>query len=779
MTRALPVLLLAVLPGAAHALTGGPDAFGYSFIDSDEAHGPVYSWTDISTTGTATGITDDGEELIPLPFTFWFYGNPYTQVSVGDGALVFGTDGDINNRNECVPGNNRDGDDALALPMWDDLNAEQSKGGDVYWEIQGTAPEQRLVIQYEAIPHYDAETAYTFQAILLEDGYQILFQYASVGGPEADYDYGASATVGIQADQMVGLEYSCESGEVLHDELAVLFWVECDDEDGDGAGACEGDCDDTDSGVGPTVPESDDGLDNDCDGLIDEDFVAVGDIVISELLQDARTVEDRYGEWFELYNASSRDIDLQGWTFSDSGGTVTVDVSLPVAPGEYLLLADSDDPGRNGGLAGVDWVFDYDVMHLNNSGDDLIVTMGSTVIDELSYTPPVWPVTEGISMYLDPGFLDAALNDSEVPWCVTPFEAEYDYPGAGVGDYGTPGVENPSGLCCHDDDGDGWDVCEGDCDDDDASRFPENPELADLVDNDCDGLVDEDHVVEGMVVVTEIMDDPYAVDMDRGEWIELYNAGDIDLNLYGWRVADSLGDGFLIDIDLILESGGYAVLAVDADPDRNGGVDPVDYSYDYDSFPLDSFTDDDVQLLLGELTVSTLSYSNDPPWPSALGRSSFLCPGLEATGGSSEADAWGLTPTEADFDYGAGDYGTPGQANVAADTDGDGTGACDGDCDDSDPSIGPDAEELCDNNIDDDCDGLVDDDDDDCGGSVVDTDDETGEPPVVDDTGPDDTGEADKDGCEGCASGGAAGGGGLLGLLLAGLVVRRRRRLVP
>jgi MYXO-CTERM domain-containing protein len=425
----------------------------------------------------------------------------------------------------------------------------------------------------------------------------------------------------------------------------------------------------------------------------------------------------------------------------------------------------------------VDWVFDYNVMHLNNSGDDLIITMGSTVIDELSYVPPIWPVTEGISMYLDPNFLDAELNDSEVPWCVTPFEAAYDYPGAGVGDYGTPGTANPSGLCCHDDDGDGWDVCEGDCDDDDASRFPENPELADLVDNDCDLLVDEDYVVEGMVVVTEIMDDPYAVDMDRGEWIELYNAGDIDLNLYGWRVADALGDGFLIDVDLIIEAGSYAVFAVDADPDRNGGVDPVDFSYDYDSFPLDSFTDDDVQLLLGDLTVSTLSYSNDPPWPSASGRSSFLCPGLEADGGSSEADDWGLTPTEADFDYGAGDYGTPGVANVAADTDGDGTGACDGDCDDSDPAIGPDATELCDNNIDDDCDGAVDDDDPDCGG-VVDTDDETGEPPTDDTSSTDDTGEGDgKDGCEGCASGRSSASPWLMLLALAGLAVRRRRSL--
>ncbi len=774
MTRALPLCLLLALPGSALALTGGPDSFGYHFIDSDEAHGPTYSWSDISSTGTATGISDDGEENIPLPFTFWFYGDAYTQVTVGDGALLFGTDDTISNRNACLPTNNTEGGDALALPMWDDLNAEQSSTGDVYWEVVGTAPERSLVIQYSDIPHFDAETSYTFQAILLEAGSQILFQYASVSGPEADYDNGGSATVGIQADRSVGLEYSCETSDTLHDDLAVLFWVECDDADGDGAGACEGDCDDEDPSVGPTTSELDDGLDNDCDGLVDEDFVSVGDIVISEMLPDAGVVEDSHGEWFELYNTSSRDVDLLGWTFSDSGGTVTVDESVVIPAGGYGLFADSDIPARNGGLLGVDWVFDYDTLHLNNSGDELHVAMGGTVIDELSYSPGEWPVFEGVSLYLDPSFLDATLNDSPVPWCATPMEAPYDFPGLGAGDYGTPGAENPAGLCCHDNDGDGWDVCAGDCDDDDPDKYPDNPELADLLDNDCDGFIDEDFVSEGVVVITELMDDPYAVDMDRGEWFALYNAGDVDLDLEGWTITDTAGDGFLVDDSLIILSGGYALLAVNADPAVNGGMDGVDYVYAYDGFPLDSFTDDDIHLTLDTLVVDTVSYSNDAPWPSGLGQSSYLCPGLESSGGSSAYDDWALSSATDDLDYGGagtGDYGSPGEANPLLDADGDGVGVCDGDCDDSDAAVGPGEAEICGNSVDDDCDGAADLDDSDCDGTE-DTDTDTGEPPV-DDTG---DGGDDKDGdCEGCASGGSHGTPWLMAFLMAGLALRRRR----
>jgi len=42
-----------------------------------------------------------------------------------------------------------------------------------------------------------------------------------------------------------------------------------------------------------------------------------------------------------------------------------------------------------------------------------------------------------------------------------------------------------------DEDGDGWTVDDGDCDDHDAYTYPGAPEIADHLDNDCDGHVDE------------------------------------------------------------------------------------------------------------------------------------------------------------------------------------------------------------------------------------------------------------------------------------------------
>jgi hypothetical protein len=42
------------------AFAQGPDAYGYTWLSSDDAGGPTYSWIDISTDGTeVAGLADD------------------------------------------------------------------------------------------------------------------------------------------------------------------------------------------------------------------------------------------------------------------------------------------------------------------------------------------------------------------------------------------------------------------------------------------------------------------------------------------------------------------------------------------------------------------------------------------------------------------------------------------------------------------------------------------------------------------------------------------------
>lgn len=62
-----------------------------------------------------------------------------------------------------------------------------------------------------------------------------------------------------------GVDEDCDG---IVDEGTVAY-----DDDGDGLSELEGDCDDTDSGVRPGRPERPDCRDQDCDGLVDEDVV--------------------------------------------------------------------------------------------------------------------------------------------------------------------------------------------------------------------------------------------------------------------------------------------------------------------------------------------------------------------------------------------------------------------------------------------------------------------------------------------------------------------------
>ena len=80
--------------------TGGPDAFGYTWQD---AIGSI-QLVDLSATGTLAlpGISDDSHQgLLPLPFSFNFYGTNYNTFSVGTNGVVYFEDAYLGLANQC------------------------------------------------------------------------------------------------------------------------------------------------------------------------------------------------------------------------------------------------------------------------------------------------------------------------------------------------------------------------------------------------------------------------------------------------------------------------------------------------------------------------------------------------------------------------------------------------------------------------------------------------------------------------------------------------------
>jgi hypothetical protein len=267
------------------------------------------------------------------------------------------------------------------------------------------------------------------------------------------------------------------------------------DADGDGYTWCgsdevQADCDDDDAEIFPGAEEVDEDLvDNDCDGLVDEGEWAEGDLVIVEIMSNPQTVSDAFGEWFEIYNASGRELYLNGViitsTVDDDYHMIRSDELLRMEPGELMVLAVNGDSTVNGDVVAD---YEYSDVILSNETDDLLLMADEVIVDQVSWDDGAsMPDESGASMTLDPWvYLDTEMfvphvdNDNPDNWCDA-IEAW----GARA-DFGSPGSLNE--YCSSwDHDGDGYNTDDGDCDDGDATVYPGAPEIDPTVDNDCDG----------------------------------------------------------------------------------------------------------------------------------------------------------------------------------------------------------------------------------------------------------------------------------------------------
>ncbi len=195
----------------ADRYTGGPDAYGYTWKDSNEA-GVTYNWIDISATGTIISEGDDTSEAMTLPFTFSFYGEEYTSLNVSSNGFLSFTSTSSVYSNQTIP--NSADPNAIIAPFWDDLKPYGTIWGNVYYQNFSTYS----VIQWENVSHFSSSQPTdneTFQVILYNNG-DIKYQYQTV-------ENNTSCTVGIEnqaGDDGLLINYN---SDFLVDEYALLI----------------------------------------------------------------------------------------------------------------------------------------------------------------------------------------------------------------------------------------------------------------------------------------------------------------------------------------------------------------------------------------------------------------------------------------------------------------------------------------------------------------------------------------------------------------------------
>ena len=472
-------------------------------------------------------------------------------------------------------------------------------------------------------PNATVETATTGSLALTNTGDTVTL-YGPLGGELTSYSYGGE---GGQNESLNRVPELSDQAMVLHTSVPGATEAFSPGRFADGSPI------ELPTDTAATGETGDTGLTGDTGGNPDLAALDPGDLVITEFMQNPSIAGDNDGEWFEVYNASGTTLDLRGLEVSDLGSdSTTVDVSVVVAPGQYVVFGVNADGAVNGGLS-VD--VELSSFSLGNTDDEIVLAYRGTTFDTVVYDDgATFPDGTGASASLDPSARNATANDDGSNWCLatTPY---------GDGDLGTPGAANDScGVGPTGQTGQTGDTSDtgltGDTNDTGL-----NPDLLGLV--------------AGDLVISEFIQDPAAVGDTSGEWFEVYNNSGTALNLDGLVLSDLGSNSHTVSGTVTVAAGDYVVFGTNADVLTNGGV-SVDY--EYSSFSLGN-TDDEIILSYEGTTFDTVAYDDGATFPDGTGASAQLDPtALDATA-NDDGSNWCLATTP----YGDGDLGTPGAAN--------------------------------------------------------------------------------------------------------------------
>lgn len=195
--------------------------------------------------------TDDGEAIVPIGFPFTYYGQTYTQVTVGtNGAIAMAAACTASTEcggASCITGfcradiatgapnpsfPNTNSPQAIVGGVWDDLII--STRGTITTHLVGTAPNREFVVQYTDVPHYSGSVSdTTFQIRLYESSGAVRLHYGTFSPVASEnttwtFANGLENHTGTEGD--VGLACAtangCNGTELTSLDNTVIEWIQ-------------------------------------------------------------------------------------------------------------------------------------------------------------------------------------------------------------------------------------------------------------------------------------------------------------------------------------------------------------------------------------------------------------------------------------------------------------------------------------------------------------------------------------------------------------------------
>jgi|GEM_PF-1470810 len=359
---------------------------------------------------------------------------------------------------------------------------EQDQDGDNYVECTGYVTTSGAANITDGDDCLDAVTGLTYPLDTAADPAITLAQAAEVnpGASEVCDGFNTDCAGGSGSAAYLPPSFGSNESDFDNDDFMACGPSESWTPTGLGAS----DCLDTDIDVNPGEPSDPAGaenlVDNDCDGIFDED-AAAGSIAVTELMVSTTGGDS---QWFEIYNESGRAVSLHQWAFDTSSGasfsftgtsTGPTDAPLQIAAGAYEVLCVDPSNGTDATSSPAKGCFNTAAMTgftMNASSDTVTLAVAGSTIDTLSWSSALG-TNNGASATLDPlttPFITANNTvDLTTPgWC----EPLVGWNGGTGGRLGSPGYENVScDSLLIDVDGDGYcaggqdTTGDGDCND--------------------------------------------------------------------------------------------------------------------------------------------------------------------------------------------------------------------------------------------------------------------------------------------------------------------------